>query len=145
MYFLSLEDGKLNHSQPYKTIRERGQIHISALLCLFKDQNKLWLKKTLPCREWPDDSKCDFFFSTFWPQGVNPRSQEELIAGVIFPSRAVAKLTGLPGAMAVGEIKNERALNAREEHKPQLQSRLLSSCKEITCMLCSIRYAAAPA
>lgn len=100
----------------------------------------------MPCRQWPDDSERDyFFFSTFWPQGVNPYSQEELMAGVVFSSRAVAKLMGLPGAMAVREIKNERAVNARDKHKPQLKSHLLSSCKEITCMLCSIRYAAVPA
>ena len=65
------------------------------------------------------------------------------MAGIL--SRAVAKFTALPGAMAVREIENEKTVNAKDECKPQLQSLLLSSCKEITYMVCSIRYSAAPA
>jgi len=79
------------------------------------------------------------------PQGVNPYSQEELMAGVLLSSRAAAKFTALLGAMAVRETENEKAVNARDEHKPQLQRLLLSSCEEITYMLRSITYAASPA
>lgn len=75
-----------------------------------------------------------FFFSTFWPQGVNPYSQEELMAD-LFSSRAAAKFMALPGAMAVREIENGKPVNAKDEHKPQLQSVLLPSCMEITYML----------
>lgn len=84
-------------------------------------------------REWLNDSKRNriFFFSTFWPQGVNPYSQE-LMAGVLFSSRATAKFASLPGAMAVMEIEDEKPVNAKGERKSQLQSLLLSACKEIT-------------
>lgn len=50
----------------------------------------------------------------------------------LFSSRAAAKFMALPGAMAVREIENEKPVNAKDEHKPQLQSVLLPSCMEIT-------------
>lgn len=45
--------------------------------------------------------------------------------------------------MTIEEIENEKAVDSKDEYSPQLQN-LPSSCKDITCMLCSIQWAAAP-